>query len=450
MRNLAPVPILSLEEGQLSFGVKLKKVADGLGRGIFTLLLIALCQSAQAGLLPTYQGKLLKAIQTGDVAKVEKILSDKEAMKRIDFKKINKETLKKDAIFFLAVRMGDLKIVESILKVAPDLINQLGQKGATPLYIAVQEGHLEVVKALLAKDAQVNLARTDNGMTPLYVAAERGYLEVLKALLAKDAQVNLATTDDGMTPLYAAAARGHLEVVKALLAKDAQVNLATTDEGATPLFMAARNGHSEIVKELIQSGRLNLNQEINIALKFAQPALVKMLRKVQEKKAQGCKKKLIKADRGVAIFVKNIEDIENAQLKKRVQECFDSVLAKKALFQAGDHSLECPICLDCVFEKDRLISPSCSHLHCKGCYKKLLLTPPQNANGQKVRDPVCPLCRGDICNKTYLEVVQTDLEEEECPPEEIISDQKEKGTPPGTPFPASSPTRPSSHSGVAN
>ncbi len=434
---------------------------------------------------------------------------------------------------YIAAQEGHIEVVKALLSsgAKPDLAMT---DGATPLLIAAENGHVEGVKALLSAGAKSNLALTGGGVTPLYISAQNGHLEVVKALLLAGAEPDLAMTDGGATPLYVASKEGNVEVVKALLAGGAKPDLAMTDGGATPLSIASKEGNVEVVRalllggakpdlamaggatplyiadhykqsnifdELLKSGRLNLNQEIKVAIQFGNTRLVNRLKAIRELRVAQCKKKHMKSEKGISILAKNLENIAEADLIQKVKQCYNIILVKKALLKSreqknkqvqqfetqlhqlkekdGSSSLEkqkalkaqlektktelsnlesdtqCPLCMDCLFEKGKIISPSCGHLHCKDCFKRLFISSSES-NPAAASDPVCPLCRGELCGKTSLEILtqfnspdSPQSENEECLSEEIVSGRSVKEGASGTSDPHSSsspaPTSGASH-----
>jgi ankyrin repeat protein len=198
------------------------------------------------------QTRLIKAIQTGKISKVERILSKS---KKISFKVPNPGTFEdQDTVLTFAARSGNLEIVKLILDHSKDLGPDQQSKAnrTTPLFIASQGGHLEIAELLIAHGADPKIASTD-GVTPLLVASQNGHLEIVKLLIAHGADPKIASTE-GATPLYIASQNGHADIVKLLIDHGADPNTPRTISGATPLLTAAQQGHANIVKLLIDHG----------------------------------------------------------------------------------------------------------------------------------------------------------------------------------------------------
>jgi hypothetical protein len=114
-----------------------------------------------------------------------------------------------------AVRDGDIKKVELLLKGQPDLVaSKDEQYGQTPLHIAAFNDRVDVAKLLLANKADVN-AKAKNGSTPLHLAAAKGNKDIVELLLANKADVN-ALDSEGWTPMHSATTWGHKDIADLL------------------------------------------------------------------------------------------------------------------------------------------------------------------------------------------------------------------------------------------
>ncbi len=140
---------------------------------------------------------------------------------------------KSDALFFRAVLMGDLPVIEEMFRES-----DLGVKGLLSL-------------------------RNANGDTPLIVAAYYGHLKVVEALLKRghtlesfNSDTLVSVNSDGDQALILAASNGHLDVVKELLRNygpklsDAGYIGSANNYGFTARSLAEKNGHSKIVEAI--------------------------------------------------------------------------------------------------------------------------------------------------------------------------------------------------------
>jgi ankyrin repeat protein len=182
---------------------------------------------------------------------------------------------------FDAVKNGDVATVQKLLTEKPDLANQRDTAfGASLLHWAALRGHDSVVELLLAKGANPRAAN-DNGETPLQVAERagrtttarllRGALgsappDIFEAVRTGDlGAVNTVLSRNpaaakerdprfGATPLHWAALKGQESVADLLLANGADPR-ATNNAGETPLQVAER-GRQDAVARLLRSALL--------------------------------------------------------------------------------------------------------------------------------------------------------------------------------------------------
>jgi ankyrin repeat protein len=185
-----------------------------------------------------------------------------------------------------AARMGDVQIVEMLIKTGKADINAMDQRyGETPLIGAARKGHHAIVELLLNAGANVNVRELREGETALTLAIENRDEATVRALLQQGADVNNrdhtkhtplhtaswqgskpvmqmlldkgvdvdARNQEEQTPLHSACAFGHIEMVETLLNAGANIE-ARDEEDRTPLFFAAALGHHDIVKLLIDEG----------------------------------------------------------------------------------------------------------------------------------------------------------------------------------------------------
>ena len=179
----------------------------------------------------------------------------------------------------MASEMGDLVLVEKLLKKGVDPNFRNAASGVTPLGVASERGHLEVMRALIDAGASVNNP-TNEGVTPIHIACQFGPAAGVELLCRRGADVNTpcplfanagpllfatqlnkpraievliaagAHVDGcdrkGWTPLHAAASFGHEKVVQALLDGRADPS-AATKKGESPLDVAFDKGHCDCV-----------------------------------------------------------------------------------------------------------------------------------------------------------------------------------------------------------
>lgn len=93
-----------------------------------------------------------------------------------------------------AVKKGNLKQVEIILKNDPELINAADETGRTQLHWACRGVHIKIVEYLIENGADVN-ARDINDVTPLYSLSFRGQTDCIELVIRNGADIG--TKDAG-------------------------------------------------------------------------------------------------------------------------------------------------------------------------------------------------------------------------------------------------------------
>lgn len=160
-----------------------------------------------------------------------------------------------------AVRDGDLKLVEHLIKERADINKSTKEFGDTALHWAVMGGtrnHDLIVKKLVSEGAEVipsNMSKNQfsDNHTPLHLAASRGSEQCMKFLLgSKDVNINVVTTMQE-TPLHKAAMAGRESNVKKLLEMGADIN-SKDKFGNTALHHGAYSGDHNVVKRLMEAG----------------------------------------------------------------------------------------------------------------------------------------------------------------------------------------------------
>ncbi|KAE8744542.1 hypothetical protein FOCC_FOCC008781 [Frankliniella occidentalis] len=167
---------------------------------------------------------LLEAARNGNIAVVEKILSQR------------------------AKRSGPL----ASLRRGPGA-NVQDSCGYTALHHAALNGHKDVVEMLLTHEASCNVV-DDKGSSPLHLAAWTGNEEVVSLLLTHGPSVpnvNLLTRSKE-TPLHCAAQYGHSAVVSLLMDNGCDPSIRNAREESA-LDLAAQYGRLDTVERLVRT-----------------------------------------------------------------------------------------------------------------------------------------------------------------------------------------------------
>ena len=121
-----------------------------------------------------------------------------------------------------AAASGDLRTVQRLLELQPDVALAYGPDGFTAMHLAAFFGRADVVRALLAHGADANsVAQNQSRVTPLHSAVAGRHLDCVTDLLAAGARPNV-TQAGGFTPLHNAAEHGDRQIYDALVAAGAQ------------------------------------------------------------------------------------------------------------------------------------------------------------------------------------------------------------------------------------
>jgi ankyrin repeat protein len=110
----------------------------------------------------------------------------------------------------LAVRVGFLPAVESMVKSHPEHVNVRDQVQCTPLHVAATEGEFEVARTLLEVAECLVDAVTETGHTPLHGAIMKDQSKMVELLIGYGADPSI-TDGAGTTPVHRALGNEDLE-----------------------------------------------------------------------------------------------------------------------------------------------------------------------------------------------------------------------------------------------
>lgn len=185
----------------------------------------------------------------------------------------------------LAIEMGNLHLIQFLLKLNPINVNAFTSTGFTGLHMAIRADNLSIVK-YLCEHSDIDLEATSNCVgSPLIYATLISTPIILKTLIDHGANVNKTFTvdclnplmlaihhnkkeqswilaDNGICPLhtdikkwnalhYAALFKGSIELLKKLVEIGCDQN-GITCEGMTPLHHAVISGSTDAVKLLVE------------------------------------------------------------------------------------------------------------------------------------------------------------------------------------------------------
>ena len=194
---------------------------------------------------------IYKAICEGAKEVVQLILSDK-----VDFSTCDEfgNTMLHFAISKANESAEHASIANMLIrayKLANKDIDQVNNKGNSPLHLAAENGCAGMVASLIRTHAYVKRTNID-GITPLHLACSRnGNVFVVEQLVRAGADVN-AYDKVGCTPLFYAIAAEKTDIVRFLLSNGADVKNARAQHAM--LYVACALGNKEIAKMLISAG----------------------------------------------------------------------------------------------------------------------------------------------------------------------------------------------------
>jgi len=150
-----------------------------------------------------------------------------------------------------AVRRGDVAQVERMLTDAPKLLAERYDSGTTLLHVAAAAGQVPVIELLIAKDADIE-ALDARSRPPLLYAATCRRSSAARCLLGHGANI-LHKDVDGHTALHRAAESDRAKTVALLIKHGAEVN-TKLQHGTTPLHSALLLGFEDVAALLLEAG----------------------------------------------------------------------------------------------------------------------------------------------------------------------------------------------------
>ncbi|KAE8440733.1 hypothetical protein EG329_006628 [Mollisiaceae sp. DMI_Dod_QoI] len=119
-------------------------------------------------------------------------------------------------LLYQAVKIGNEKLVEMLLKLTFDIDSANNKGKGTALILASKLGFVKIVDRLLNKGANVILGEVRHQLTALHHASERGHIAIAKMLTQKGAPLTLR--DSGLqTPLHIAIQEEHVAMIELLM-----------------------------------------------------------------------------------------------------------------------------------------------------------------------------------------------------------------------------------------
>ncbi|KAF3009412.1 hypothetical protein E8E14_010117 [Neopestalotiopsis sp. 37M] len=149
---------------------------------------------------------------------------------------------------YAAFHKGHQKIVDMLLRKGADPNGRSKYCHHSILWYAVKEGHQDRVRLLLDSGAQVDEVG-DRGYTPLAKAAEQGYISIMADLLNHQANAN-GCSDKSKLPLLLACRSGHTQAAELLIKHNAVLRGVLRSVG---MFEPANQSYWKISQLLLAS-----------------------------------------------------------------------------------------------------------------------------------------------------------------------------------------------------
>ena len=149
--------------------------------------------------------------------------------------------------FHVALKHGNVDVMEVLWKATPSVIRQSGNSGGTPLHFV--KDRTESTEWLLAHEVEVD-AKDEFGQTPLMTAAQLGSGDVVGLLLSHHAAPQVRD-NSGKTALYFAAEVGSVSVAQRLLEKDVSIINYLDGKQRSALHIAIQREHFDCARILL-------------------------------------------------------------------------------------------------------------------------------------------------------------------------------------------------------
>ncbi|KAL3833019.1 hypothetical protein ACJIZ3_007755 [Penstemon smallii] len=173
--------------------------------------------------------------------------------------------------------LGHEKLADELLKLRPELAQELDSQRSTPLHLASAKGHVGIVKSLLRIDSDMCFASDFDGRNPVHIAALRGKIDALKELMnVKPEAAREIVCKHGQTILHLCVAHGQFQALKLLLEDWSFKDMINSKDknGDTILHLAVTNKQTEITDYLLALTSMEVNA-LNLKGMSAMDILIK-------------------------------------------------------------------------------------------------------------------------------------------------------------------------------
>uniref|UniRef100_A0A914Z8V5 ANK_REP_REGION domain-containing protein n=1 Tax=Panagrolaimus superbus TaxID=310955 RepID=A0A914Z8V5_9BILA len=168
------------------------------------------------------------------------------------------------SMLHLAVKHGNISIIDYLLHEAPQLADFESNLKETPLLIAAATGRLDIVEKLLRGTLRICLQRAlhrdINGTSCLMAAIARSDNDTALWLLRRfGRQLAMLPNNCQMLPIHAASANGNLEFIRIVTKYDPRMVNFKDQFGLSPCAYACQNGSLQCLRYLIEKANADIS-----------------------------------------------------------------------------------------------------------------------------------------------------------------------------------------------
>ncbi|KAK0161862.1 hypothetical protein PV327_008267 [Microctonus hyperodae] len=157
-----------------------------------------------------------------------------------------------------------LNCIKGLLKAGADLTIR-NKDGWTPLHVACRVGNINIIQLLLKEKPECASIRTNNGRTTLHIAAFHGHIDVMDALITAQSDLLHACDSTGGTPLYEAVKCRNFDAFKYLINLGSDVRFIDV-VGQTILHVAASAGNIPVIDYVLTNGLIDVHCKDNFGI----------------------------------------------------------------------------------------------------------------------------------------------------------------------------------------
>ncbi|OWM75120.1 ankyrin repeat-containing protein BDA1-like [Punica granatum] len=152
-----------------------------------------------------------------------------------------------------AARTGNIEYLHYLVQNDPLILETAAlEVGQTPLHVAALAGQVGFAHEILKLRPELAEEMNPDGLTPLHIASAKGNLEMVRELLKLSPQLCLSKGKERRIPLHYAALKGRAEVLKELLSACPESIEEVTARGETTLHLAVKSRQFEIFTLLVE------------------------------------------------------------------------------------------------------------------------------------------------------------------------------------------------------